>query len=235
MNNPSYVPPTSYDQDFGEIQTEEEKRRMGLLLLPDQTRRPLGAMLPPTRQQVQAREIQPNLQSPDDMLREIARSEQQAMAQIQNLPEQQRAAAIAQLQAGTQEQKAKIMSQVQGANQNAIMATDERNANELSRVDGANVSLAGKYQDQLFKTLAVQDASQRALDEQAIQTQVGNYGYVQKRNDLNMAYGDTYMDEFGNIVVDKTKMPDYQRPMGTVTPKAKKPGVGRSGGRFKKS
>jgi hypothetical protein len=127
------------------------------------------------------------------------------------------------------------MSQVQGANQNAIMATDERNANELSRVDGANVSLAGKYQDQLFKTLAVQDASQRALDEQAIQTQVGNFGYIQKRNDLNMAYGDTYMDEFGNIVVDKTKMPDYQRPIGTVTPKAKKPGVGRSGGRFKKS
>lgn len=162
-----------------------QRVKTGIMNLPNQY-----AQLPDALQGALKLEYRPNLVenqniTADPIITEIRRGEQSAMQSIQNLPDEQRAAAVAQIQANTQEQINKVMQQVQGQNLQSNTAVAGQNAQTLNQAQDINNRYLSDYENKIYKAQAITDADRRNYFAHNQKVNLANYNAINNANLLN--------------------------------------------------
>ena len=225
-----------------------QRARTGLMALPNQY-----AQLPDPLQGALKLEYRPNLMenqniTADPIIAEIRRSEQNAMQSVQNLPDEQRAAAAAQIQANTQEQLNKVMSQVQGQNLQSNAAIANQNAQILNNSQDINNRYLMDYENKIYKAQAITDADRRNYFLHNQKVNLENFNAINKANLYNQLADNYQLTDRGLELYNSPQL-SYdgvsaeQSRLNTLRnaekikaeeKKAAKKAVGKNGGRFKK-
>lgn len=225
-----------------------QRARTGLMALPNQY-----AQLPDPLQGALKLEYRPNLMenqniTADPIVAEIRRSEQNAMQSIQNLPDEQRAAAAAQIQANTQEQFNKVMSQVQAQNLQSNSAVANQNAQILNNSQDINNRYLSDYENKIYKAQAITDADRRNYFLHNQKVNLENFNAINKANLYNQLADNYQLTDRGlelynspqlsydGISADQLRQNTLRNAekIKAEEKKAAKKAVGKNGGRFKK-
>ena len=225
-----------------------QRARTGLMALPNQY-----AQLPDPLQGALKLEYRPNLMenqniTADPIIAEIRRSEQNAMQSVQNLPDEQRAAAAAQIQANTQEQLNKVMSQVQGQNLQSNAAIANQNAQILNNSQDINNRYLSDYENKIYKAQAITDADRRNYFLHNQKVNLENFNAINKANLYNQLADNYQLTDRGlelynspqlsydGISAEQSRLNTLRNAekIKAEEKKAAKKAVGKNGGRFKK-
>ena len=211
-----------------------QRARTGLMALPNQY-----AQLPDPLQGALKLEYRPNLMenqniTADPIIAEIRRSEQNAMQSVQNLPDEQRAAAAAQIQANTQEQLNKVMSQVQGQNLQSNSAIANQNAQILNNSQDINNRYLSDYENKIYKAQAITDADRRNYFLHNQKVNLENFNAINKANLYNQLADNYQLTDRGLELYNSPQLSyDGTQAIKPAEDKKKKPAK-KDGGRFKK-
>jgi hypothetical protein len=211
-----------------------QRARTGLMALPNQY-----AQLPDPLQGALKLEYRPNLMenqniTADPIIAEIRRSEQNAMQSIQNLPDEQRAAAAAQIQANTQEQFNKTMGQVQAQNLQSNSAVANQNAQILNNSQDINNRYLMDYENKIYKAQAITDADRRNYFLHNQKVNLENFNAVNKANLYNQLADNYQLTDRGLELYNSPQLSyDGIQAIKTAEDKKKKT-TKKDGGRFKK-
>lgn len=167
-----------------EAQAEEEKRRMGLLLMPERMYQNPSFLAPmkfsPTIYTGERVEI-----SPEQQLMEINRQQQATKEQLAQMPDAQRAATLASMDANLATASSKAVSDAERYNAQARERESYENAEVKTKQSLADNQSAAQYQQLMGRELAGFDANMQAQNNMRFQDQVANYKFVEGRNELN--------------------------------------------------
>lgn len=217
------------------IETEEEKkRRLNLLLFPDQSPLFPLAMQPALKIERTFDRVDAPMMTYEPMVEQIRRQEQAAMEAINSLPDAQRAAAIAQIQANTQNELNKVMTNVATQNQQTQFNTRNQNAQIQHMEENARATDALNYEGRILTAAAKTEANLRNYYNQMQKINLANYNAVNQANLLNDLYPNMQftgqgVEEFNPATISYGRMSQPTTPQKKEKPKAKK------GGRFKKA
>lgn len=181
---------TPKDTEVGKIkeQQEDTRQRLNLMMLPNQ-----APMMPDSLEgalKVTRRydRINPMQLSPEQQIGAIKGQEAQAIEQINQLPESQRAGALANLSAITQENLAKVYSDVNRANLSADNQAQQFNAQTQAQEENARAADLQSYENKIMRAKATTDADRRGYYNQLQAINLANYNAVNNVNLLNQMY-----------------------------------------------
>ena len=208
-----------------EAQAEEEKRRMGLLLMPERMYQNPSFLAPmkfsPTIYTGERVEI-----SPEQQLMEINRQQQATKEQLAQMPDAQRAATLASMDANLATASSKAISEAERYNAQAREKESYENAEVKTRQSLADNQSAAQYQQLMGRELAGFDANMQAQNNMRFQDQFSKWGYVNQINRQNAQFPDIQYTGSGYEVRNPS---DYiGNLLEQQKPQAKK------GGRFNK-
>lgn len=206
-------------------QAEEEKRRMGLLLMPERMYQNPSFLAPmkfsPTIYTGERVEI-----SPEQQLMEINRQQQATKEQLAQMPDAQRAATLASMDANLATASSKAISDAERYNAQAREKESYENAEVKTRQSLADNQSAAQYQQLMGRELAGFDANMQAQNNMRFQDQFGKWSYVNQMNRNNAVNSDI---NFNGSTYEVRNPADYiENLIEQKKPKA------RLGGRFKK-
>lgn len=208
-----------------EAQAEEEKRRMGLLLMPERMYQNPSFLAPmkfsPTIYTGERVEI-----SPEQQLMEINRQQQATKEQLAQMPDAQRAATLASIDANLATASSKAISDAERYNAQAREKESYENAEVKTRQSLADNQSAAQYQQLMGRELAGFDANLQAQNNMRFQDQFGKFQYVQQMSRNNVLNPDI---NFNGSTYEVRNPADYiGNLLEQQKPQAKK------GGRFNK-
>lgn len=182
--------PITEDTEVGKIkeQQEDTRKSLNLMMLPNQA--PMmpdsleGALKVTRRYDI----VDPMQFSPEQQLGAIRGQEAQAMQQINQLPESQRAGALANLSAITQENLAKVYSDVNRTNLAADNQAQQFNAQTQAQEENARVTDLQSYENNIMRAKATTDADRRGYYNQLQAIDLANYNSINNINLLNQMY-----------------------------------------------
>lgn len=186
---PEKSPITEYTE-VGKIKEQQEDIRKGLNLMTLPNQAPmmpdsLEGALKVTRRYDR---VDPMQFSPEQQLGAIRGQEAQAMQQINQLPESQRAGALANLSAITQENLAKVYSDVNRTNLAADNQAQQFNAQTQAQEENARGTDLQSYENKIMRAKATTDADRRGYYNQLQAIDLANYNSVANVNLLNQMY-----------------------------------------------
>jgi hypothetical protein len=182
--------PTTENTEVGKIkdQQEDTRKSLNLMTLPNQSPMmpdSLEGALKITRRYDR---VDPMQFSPEQQLGAIKGQEAQAMEQINQLPESQRAGALANLSAITQENLAKVYSDVNRTNLVADNQAQQFNAQTQAQEENARGVDLQSYENKIMRAKATTDADRRGYYNQLQAIDLANYNAVNNTNLLNQMY-----------------------------------------------
>lgn len=218
----------------------EEKRRMGMMLLPDQYVMPPSAQMPHLKANRRFERIDPVYISPEKQLAEIDRSQMAAQTNISMLPDQQAAAVYSTLTAGAAEGASKAIGEVNRYNAQAQESANRFNAQVTQQEENAawNDALAYERNTYLAKDKTEQDW--RSFYNRLNENQMNNWKTIETFNRYNALNPNVQFTGTGYEVSTPTfaNNPDVMRMTQGVNTNTENPAVAvpkkRNGGRFKK-
>ena len=182
--------PITEDTEVAKIKDQQEDTRKGLnlMMLPNQ-----APMMPDSLEgalKVTRRydRVNPMQFSPEQQVGAIRGQESQAMQQINQLPESQRAGALANLSAITQENLAKVYSDVNRTNLAADNQAQQFNAQTQAQEENARVTDLQSYENKIMRAKATTDADRRGYYNQLQAIDLANYNSINNVNLLNQMY-----------------------------------------------
>lgn len=167
-----------------EVQSEEEKRRMGLLLMPERMYQNPSFLAPmkfsPTIYTGERVEI-----SPEQQLMEINRQQQATKEMLAQLPDAQRAATLSSMDANLATASSKAISDAERYNAQAREKESYENAEVKTRQSLADAQSAAQYQQLMGRELAGFDANMQAQNNMRFQDQFGKWSAINAYNRSN--------------------------------------------------
>ena len=223
-----------------EVVTEEEKRRRGLLLLPDQT--PLSPnLLPSLKVKRRYSRIGYNDISPEQQLAEMNRSEIATQEQLKDMSPQQRAAALVGLSANANMMSNKVIADVNRANAAGRNAVDTYNAKVSDAEENAAAQDALDYERRTHTALGNYDKELNSYHNRMLSNQMNNWKTVETFNRFNALNPDV---QFTGEGYEVNKAPGFSESAKQYldnlykedknSRKTTKKTTGKFGGRFKK-
>lgn len=208
-----------------EVQAEEEKRRMGLLLMPERMYQNPSFLAPmkfsPTIYTGERVEI-----SPEQQLMEINRQQQATKEQLAQMPDAQRAATLASMDANLATASSKAISDAERYNAQAREKESYENAEVKTRQSLADAQSAAQYQQLMGRELVGFDANLQAQNNMRFQDQFGKWSAINAYNRSNSLNPDI---SWNGSTYEVRNPADYiENLIEQKKPKA------RLGGRFKK-
>jgi hypothetical protein len=224
----SNIPQTAPIQEIPltpEVQAQEqEKRRMGLLTMPERIYQNPQFLAPmkfnPTIYSGERVEI-----SPEQQLMEINRSQQATRNQIEQLPDAQRAATLASLDSNYAMASSKAVADAARYNAQAREKELYENAEVKTKQSLADAQSAAQYQQLMGRELAGFEANLQNQNNMRFQDQFGKFQYVQQMSRNNTLNPDIQFN--GSTYEVRNPYEDYQKKADEIA-KYKK------GGRFNK-
>jgi hypothetical protein len=182
--------PATENTEVGKIKEQQEDTRKGLNLMSLPNQAPmmpdsLEGALKITRRYDR---VDPMQFSPEQQLGAIKGQEAQAMEQINQLPESQRAGALANLSAITQENLAKVYSDVNRTNLVADNQAQQFNAQTQAQEENARGTDLQSYENKIMRAKATTDADRRGYYNQLQAIDLANYNSINNTNLLNQMY-----------------------------------------------
>lgn len=171
-------------EDTKVANTEEAKRRRGLLLLPDQTPM-LPNLLPSLKVQRRLSRIGYNDISPEQQLSEMNRSASASRQSLEALSPQQRAAAEIGLVANENMMSNKVIADVNRANAAARNAVDVYNARVSDAEENASAGDALSYEQRTHTALGNYDKEIQGYYDKLASNQMNNWKTVEALNRYN--------------------------------------------------
>ena len=132
--------------------------------------------------------ISPMQLSTEQQLGDLRSQEAQAINQINQLPESQRAGALANLAAITQQNIAKINADVNRTNIASENQAQQFNAQTQAQEENARASDLQNYENKIMRAKATTDADVRGYYNQLAAGNLANYNAIQNVNLLNQMY-----------------------------------------------
>jgi hypothetical protein len=182
--------PILEDTEVGKIKDKQEDTRksLNLMSLPNQ-----APMMPDSLEgalKVTRRydRVNPMQLSPEQQIGAIKGQEAQAIEQINQLPESQRAGALANLSAITQENLAKVYSDINRANLASDNQAQQFNAQTQAQEENARASDLQSYENKIMRAKATTDSDRRGYYNQLEAVNLANYNAVNNVNLLNQMY-----------------------------------------------
>ena len=223
-----------------EVVTEEEKRRRGLLLLPDQT--PLSPnLLPSLKVKRRYSRIGYNDISPEQQLAEMNRSEIATQEQLKDMSPQQRAAALVGLSANANMMSNKVIADVNRANAAGRNAVDTYNAKVSDAEENAAAQDALDYERRTHTALGNYDKELNSYHNRMLSNQMNNWSHVEALNKYNALNDNVQFTGEGYEKIkptlssnSSTKFIESLYPENSKTSKKGKKTTAKFGGRFKK-
>jgi len=217
--------------------TEEDYRRMGAFLMPEQNPLPPTSLMPNLKVNRRFDRIDPALISSDQNLQEIRRQEASATDQINNLPDSQRIAALSNLSSNTQQNINKVVSETNRINSQIITNADLQNANTQKMEENAAASDALSYEQRQYMGLAKTQNDYANYYNTLTANNVRNFNTINDLNLTNAMYDDYQFT--GNGIERVTPDARFVNPLtipqtSTKTVEKKKTPKKKLGGRFKK-
>lgn len=167
------------------VAEEESKRRLNMMLLPDQTPMQPWGMLPPamTTQTIYAPKY--NEIDPQEQLMEIQRNKLNTLVGIQNLPDSQQAASALALDANTNMATNKVMTETDRYNAMARERTEGAEAMQKTQQSQANIVGLQQYQQLLGQELEANEADWRNFYNRLQSNQMNNWETINRVNAYN--------------------------------------------------
>lgn len=132
--------------------------------------------------------VAPMQLSTEQQIGDLRSQEAQAIAQINQLPEPQRAGALANLAAITQQNIAKINADVNRTNIASENQAQQFNAQTQAQEENARASDLQNYENKIMRAKATTDADVRGYYNQLAAGNLANYNAIQNVNLLNQMY-----------------------------------------------
>lgn len=223
------------------VQTEEQKRRMGIMLLPDQYVMPPSAQMEHLKANRRFERIDPVYISPEKQLAEIDRSQMAAQANISMLPDQQAAAAASSVTANAAETASKAIGEINRYNAQAQESANRFNAQVTQQEEQAawNDALAYERNTYLAKDKTEQDW--RSFYNRFNENQMDKWKAVETMNRYNAMNTAQYTGMgYETPTPTFTNNPDVLRLMQAADTNTENPALTKpvpkkkNGGRFKK-
>ncbi len=187
-NPPSMTPTTDVtlnDENPDLVQTEEEKRNMAFLMLPDQYPLQPNSLQPHLKVNRRFDRLTPALISPEQNIVEANRSLAAANDQINNVPGAQRAAALIGLEANSQENINKVISETNKINSQIISSTDARNATIQASEENAGAQDALSYEQRQLRALGLTQNDVNNYFNKVQEVNTRNFNEVNNANLIN--------------------------------------------------
>ena len=167
------------------VAEEEKKRRLNMMLLPDQTPMQPWGMLPPamTTQTIYAPKY--NEIDPQEQLMEIQRNKLNTLVGIQNLPDSQQAASALALDANTNMATNKVMTETDRYNAMARERTEGAEAMQKTQQSQANIVGLQQYQQLLGQELEANEADWRNFYNRLSANNMNNWETINRVNAYN--------------------------------------------------
>jgi hypothetical protein len=184
----------------GVVAEEEKKRRLNMMLLPDQTPMQPWGMLPPamTTQTIYAPKY--NEIDPQEQLMEIQRNKLNTLQGIQNLPDSQQAASALALDANTNMATNKVMTETDRYNAMARERTEGAEAMQKTQQSQANIVGLQQYQQLLGQELEANEADWRNFYNRLSANNMNNWMTINEYNRANAFNPNVNFDGTGYVV-----------------------------------
>jgi hypothetical protein len=206
-------------------QTEEEKRRMGLLLMPERMYQNPSFLAPmkfsPTIYTGERSEV-----SPEQQLMEINRQQLATKEQLAQLPDAQRAATLSSMDSNLATASSKAVSDAERYNAQARERESYENAEVKTRQSLSDAQSAAQYQQLMGRELAGFDANMQAQNNMRFQDNFGKWSAVNAYNRANSLNPDI---QFNGSTYEVRNPSEYIENLI----EQKKP-IAKKGGRFNK-
>lgn len=199
------TPPISIDPNanINPIQAKEIRQRLGILMLPDQSALPPDALQPHLKIQRRYERLDPVKISPEEQIKEINRTQDFAVDNINNLPDSQRRAVLASMTANSQENINKAISQTNMVNAQNFQQTEQFNIGQSNAEENARAQDMLDFERRQLTALAKTQADIFNYFDYNRKIQLGNFNTVNRANLLNDIF-ENYNFDGNGIVVDRS-------------------------------
>jgi hypothetical protein len=220
----------------------ERRRRLGLMLLPDQTPLPPSSQMEHLKANRRYDRKFTSFMSPENALQEIGRQQLATQTQINMLPDQAAASVFSTLTANTADASNKAIGEVNRYNAQAQERADDANIQIQGREEDAAWQDALNYEQRTFLAKDKTEQDWRNYYNRLNENQLNNWKHIEMTNRYNAMNPDIqftgtgyeiYEPDFKNDARVNRMIQDSNSPVENLPAKKKKPSA-KKGGRFKK-